>query len=129
VPKPIAIMSGGTRQADADLKQLATDYGMSNLNSARAGERAAPAATPKNIVPFRLNAAPAWQGQFGIGEDGKPRAMCVPTGVSARMKGERIINQTARLSKQGQQLGAGSEIVGSSNLTQADIAAAVKGLK
>ena len=127
VPKPVAIMSGATKRADETVRNLATDFGMTNVNSPVRGQRAAPPVPPSNIVNFRMSNAPAWGGQFAIGEDGKPRAMCIPTGVKGKMKGGAIIDQRARYTP-GRDLGGGSEIVGSSG-TAADIANAVKGLK
>jgi hypothetical protein len=127
VPKPVAIRSGATSTADQTLKDLAADFGMTNLQSARAGERAAPPATPANIVNFHLKSAPAWGGQFAIGPDGKPNAMCVPTGVRAKMKGANIIDQRARYTP-GQDLGGGSEVHASWG-TAADIRAEVSKIK
>jgi hypothetical protein len=127
VPKPVAIRSGATTGADQTLKELADDFGMTNLRSARAGERAAPPVTPANVVNFHLKSAPAWGGQFAIGPDGKPNAMCVPTGVTGKMKGTNIIDQRARYTRDFDK-GAGSEVHASWG-TPADIRAEVSKIK
>ena len=127
LPKPVGILSGPTKKADQTIKDLAADFGMTNVNTPRAGERAMPRPSQGNVVDFRMKNAPAWGGKFLIGPDGKPWSMCVPTGVTGKMKGTNIINQRARYTP-NQDLGGGSQIENRWG-TQADINAAVEKLK
>jgi hypothetical protein len=120
LPKPVASISSKTRAADNTLRSLASDFGMTNINSPVRGQRAAPAPPPSNVVDFRMSGAPAWGGKYGIGPDGRPYPMCVPTGVTGRMAGKNIIDQKARYTP-GKNLGAASEIVGSWAPSAADI--------
>jgi hypothetical protein len=78
-------MSGSTKQADQDIKNLAADYGLTNINSPQAGRRAAPT-LPQNLIPFRTPSG--LTGQIDRVANGG--VTCLTTGQMAKISSRDV---------------------------------------
>lgn len=99
LPKPVGIISGKTKQTDADVKGLQRIYGEKNYRSPVRGERAAPKVNP-SLVPgqtarYGAPGAPGWNTEIPIDPNTgvMPGSYCGPTGVTAKL-GTAIGNRT-----------------------------------
>jgi hypothetical protein len=74
---------------DAELKTLATNYGMTDIASARAGERAmpkAPTAAPRMTADM-MQFAPGFVGTpYTLDAQGRPQAVCQPSAANVNFK-------------------------------------------
>lgn len=81
VPKGGNLM-GLAREADAELRKLADTFGLSDINSARRGERSKPALPVPSVADTRpaMQFAPGFSGTpYVVGKDGRPHAVCEPS--------------------------------------------------
>lgn len=77
-------VAGTARAADAELRTLADNFGLTNINSARRDERSKPIAAPSNVAQNRQSAM-----QFAPGFAAVPdmsRAACVPSLANVNYK-------------------------------------------
>lgn len=85
VPKPVAIRSSLTSSIDKTARELAADFGLTNFRTPEAGKPAvSPRAGNGNNV---FEPMKGWRVQ--LPDDaltGQGRAVCAPTGVTAKIK-------------------------------------------
>jgi hypothetical protein len=85
-------IAGTAAAADSELKKLADQFGLSNLNSARRDQAAKPVVTPPAAPREWHNAmqfAPGFAATpYVMGQNGRPMPVCVPSmqGVSFKTK-------------------------------------------
>jgi hypothetical protein len=121
------VNGGKAKAANADVAQLAADYGLTDVAPPERGKPAVRVPDGMTVKEFRPNGAPGWQGQYAVDQGGGVHAMCTPTGITARMPGKNIIDRPLTKHRR-QDLGAASQVQGSWG-DSSMIKAAVEGLK
>src|SRR5271166_4248459 len=106
LPQPVNVSRGTSKSIDATARGLADSYGMTNYNTPVVGRRAAPpaAAEASNVKPFDFGAG--WRANLPTDAQGRPVTMCVPTGLTSKLKGSPTIDKKVPVGEQGRQLGA-----------------------
>jgi hypothetical protein len=106
VPKSFGINTTRTASIDKTARELAADFGLTNFRSPEAGRSAValPATTGQTAGTFEPQ--PGWKINMPASAlSGQGRAVCEPTGVTAKVKVD--FGQRAEASKT---LGAGSQV-------------------
>jgi hypothetical protein len=81
-------VGGGNSFTDKTLKELATAYGMTNMNTGlREGERAMPTLRQPPPASGQMQFAPGFAGTpYTIDNSGKVRAVCMPSTIPTTVK-------------------------------------------
>lgn len=85
IPAGIAI-SSKARGIDSVTRQLAADYGLTDIRSPERGLGAIRTPEPVRTVDYQVPNAPGWAMKIPVGADGKAAAACAPVGVNVKFK-------------------------------------------
>jgi hypothetical protein len=86
VPKPVAINSSRTAAIDSTVRELASDFGLSNFRSPAAGQAALAAPTSSSDGNY-FEPQKGWRIKLpDAALSGAGHAVCAPAGVTAKIK-------------------------------------------